>query len=139
MKNTDENELEDENKNTDKNVKLIMKIIHISEQMKEINNFFIDDLKNSFSMKLDNFTISQEIKNKLDLNVIQSKIDLFKLMMCENVELYEVIKICFQDILMELCDHNRIVDYIDSSTYESKRIEYCDKCELTKNIELINI
>lgn len=115
MKNTDENTDENKDKTDDTNIKLIMKIIHMTKQLQEMNTFFIDDLDNS--------TISQEIQNKIDV---------FKLFMNKNVELYEVIKIDFQDILMKICDHDWIVDYVDSSTYECKRIEYCDKCKSTK-------
>jgi hypothetical protein len=122
-----------ENCENNKNCKMLMKIIYTTEQLQEYTNYFIDDINDIIDVHLTELDKSKNLKEQqLELQEIKNKMYSLKSIMNKNIDF---VKICFRNNLMKICNHNWIVDYIDSLTYECKRIEYCNKCDATKNCE----
>jgi septin family protein len=150
MEKSCENNENDENYKNNENTKMLMKIIYTSEQLQENTNYFIDDVNDIIDVYLTELDKSkflekqqelqelqkqqeQELqKQEQELEEIKNKMNSFKSIINEN---YDFVKIYLRNNLMKMCNHDWIIDHIDSSIYECKRIEYCNKCESTKNDE----
>jgi hypothetical protein len=92
-------------------------ITEIINKKKEINNILIDN----DNIQYDNINdIIEKLENNFNeepLNILINLINLY------NKEI--------DDKINNFCDHLIVVDDIDISLDESKRIKYCKKCELT--------
>lgn len=111
-----------ENNDKDENIKMLIEIIEISNQLESTFEYLMPHIKYISSRSV-NSTLSQEIK---------SEIQSLRFIMDDRFTTFQNFKRQFENNLMMLCEHNWITDYIDNSEYESRRIIYCEKCKLTK-------
>ncbi len=105
------------------NVKMLIEIIKITEQLENTFQYFIPTVYDVASKSQDS-TLSQTIK---------SDIQSLRFIMYQKCIVFTNFKRQFENDLMQICNHEWITDYIDKSEYESRRIIYCENCKLTKS------
>ena len=112
----------DLNNNNNQNVEIFVELIKITEQIETTFEYLLPkavELVNKSQCS----TLSQPVK---------SDIQSLRFIMDDKFNTFKNLKKQFEYDLMDLCEHNWIVDYIDKSNYETRKIIYCDKCRLTK-------
>ena len=116
-------ENDDEDDYKDNNIKMLIELIQITEQLESTFQYLIPNICD-IANKSHVSTLSQTIK---------SDIQSLRFMMYDRFETFKNFKHQFEYDLMKICEHEWITDYIDKSEYASQMIIYCEKCKLTKS------
>ncbi len=110
------------NNNENENIQMLIQLVKITEELENAFQYLIPTICD-ISNKSHNSTLSQTIK---------SDVQSLRFIMYDKVSTFKKFKNQFENDLMQICNHEWITDYIDTSEYESRKIVYCDKCKLTK-------
>jgi hypothetical protein len=108
--------------NDEDNIKMLIELVKITEQLESTFEYLMPHIKDICFSSV-NSTLSQEIK---------SDVQSLRFIMDDRFATFQNFKRKFKNDLMQICNHEWITDYIDTSEYESRRIIYCENCKLTK-------
>jgi hypothetical protein len=104
------------------NIEILIRMNEISEQIENALEYYIPIL-DEIAKKSEKCTLVQAIK---------SDIQAFKFILYDRYGTFKQFKQKFENDLKEICQHDWIIDYIDNSEYECRKIMYCKKCNSTK-------
>ena len=108
--------------NTNENVDILIKILEVSEQLENALEYYIP-IVDEIAKKSEKSTLVRTTK---------SDIQALKFILYDRYSTFKQFKQKFENDLKETCEHDWIIDYIDNSEYECRKIMYCKKCNSTK-------
>jgi len=108
----------------DNDTNKILNVLKCLKEIIDVMDYNIDSL-NNLNLECHDSNLKNEIK--FDVSSLYFLID-------DKLRVFKKYEQIFKRNICLICSHEFVIDYVDDCSHDCKRIIYCKKCEIDKNI-----